>query len=906
MENKKQLIIIPPMSEAVKKLNEVLEGISADENMEITLIDDMKELAQFLGATGQCLILVSNAKKCATFLQENRFVLAKHHCKTILFTPKEIPIKTLTKFTKIGLTESILESLPPKTFLYKVKLLLRSIKTAKPQDEGDKIVKSLESSKVQQEAMEIVDKEKVQDEENVIDMDMKRKTHEAGDTIDYDSQLKGKVKPQEESIDTHWKSDRKQDASNQDEEAEENMDVSSKPDDIDMYYRGKRKKVEDQTSEEDDLSGFKKLDLPEEEEKEKKKSSFADIIDEGSIKQTRLDIQEADNNEDKKNPLIDLELIPSLEKKKHAEAAEEEESYFRKKNNKSLDKEKELDDLMMESEIEDLGGHLKGKVSTSKAEEDMPEIEADMDYDNSDLQNERTSDIDLDLIATKKKKRKNDIEGTEEEETYEGEVDHIDNNMSGDGGTPDKIRSFLSGESDYREAPLGNDNEIQMLSKKAKLAAVEEEDAELINLDLIAAAKKEKNKEEKAENEEEAELKKEKVDLDLLPKDPKSREKADTGADEEDMYGKKLAQVAKEEKEKKERETGDKTEEKNLGMRTGDGENSDDKKNKNNPHSGQVEKIDAFYRGGEAKKKDQNWDNLTDKSATLDLLAAKERKASGSVGNQEKVDLGEVTIDYRKLKEEFDLMSSGGSVGGAASNGVYSDTKLKNDDDEGSFKVVEIDPKSLDFSIAIVNAIYQKEIKPKQIFSMLATELINNYHCYPVFYTYKLSDKKFTEAFNSYIEISNDTISAEKKDWWNEFKKDTSAFENFQSKSMTTWRCPEIVNNNEVWEDVELPSWAENELKTKHVELIFPYFDGIDRMGMAVVFFPDGITPTTVNGLLTVMELARSLFLDTIQRYQVQPIRQERDEASDEAIAAPLKKNVLSFFSGIFGKKKAG
>jgi hypothetical protein len=151
MENKKQLIIIPPMSEALKKLNEVLETISVDENVEISMIDDLKELSQFIATTGQCLILASNAKKCATFLQDNKIMLAKSHCKTILFTPKEIPAKTLVKFTKIGLTESILENSPPKTFLYKVKLLLRSIKTARPQEDAEKLVKSLENGKAQGE-----------------------------------------------------------------------------------------------------------------------------------------------------------------------------------------------------------------------------------------------------------------------------------------------------------------------------------------------------------------------------------------------------------------------------------------------------------------------------------------------------------------------------------------------------------------------------------------------------------------------------------------------------------------------------------------------------------------------------------------------------------------------------------
>lgn len=176
MENKKQLIIIPPMSEALKKLNEVLEGISVDENVEISIIDDLKELSQFIASTGQCLILASNAKKCATFLQDNKTILLKSHCKTILFTPKEIPAKTLIKFTKIGLTESILESSPPKTFLYKVKLLLRSIKTAKPQEDAEKLVKSLENGKaVTEENNESEAKEKISLEENVIDMDMGKK-----------------------------------------------------------------------------------------------------------------------------------------------------------------------------------------------------------------------------------------------------------------------------------------------------------------------------------------------------------------------------------------------------------------------------------------------------------------------------------------------------------------------------------------------------------------------------------------------------------------------------------------------------------------------------------------------------------------------------------------------------------
>ena len=76
-------------------------------------------------------------------------------------------------------------------------------------------------------------------------------------------------------------------------------------------------------------------------------------------------------------------------------------------------------------------------------------------------------------------------------------------------------------------------------------------------------------------------------------------------------------------------------------------------------------------------------------------------------------------------------------------------------------------------------------------------------------------------------------------------------------------------------------------------------------MGMAIVIFPEGLNPKCTNALLTVLEMARSLFLDTIQRYQVRPINEERKEI-DTSLVVEDKKNVLGFIGGLFGKKKVG
>ncbi|MBC7428654.1 MAG: hypothetical protein H7336_08595 [Bacteriovorax sp.] len=898
MENKKQLIIIPPMSEAVKKLHEVLEGVAADENMEITLIDDLKELTQFLGNTGQCLILVSNAKKCATFLQENRFFLLKNHCKTILFSPKEIPAKTLVKFTKIGLTESILESSPPKTFLYKVKLLLRSIKTAKVAEDAEKIVKSLDNIKaVAGGDLEV--KEKIAAEENVIDMERPNKKDQGeGETIDYGNPLKGKVKPGEDSIDTHWKSDRKK-SEGVILEDEEDLTTDSTKDAIDMYMRGKSKATQAEP-EEDDFDK-KMAELLAAEEEAKKKSNFSDIIEEGSMKQKRVNTEENYETEEEKKALVELDLI-SAKKRKEKKNLPEEEDDFDKKMAELLAAEAEAK-KKNEGFVEDLG-YIQGKLSAVQPEEAEEEEKNEKKYDNSELEEDKPKSIELDLIAAEKKKDKKNIEPLSEEgKVHESEVDQIEGNMIGDEGTVDKIRTRMEGRSSYDENPLVEEENDNPNAKKKKPLEEEANERELDSLEITLAGKETKKRETLRAETEAEDSRKKSIELDLIDTEKKPYKKQEQ-TEAETRARKSLDSVEEVERQRK---ALDKTiEAEKKSRESGPGQEAA-KKDGNNVHNSTVDKIDTFYRGGEAaKKKDHDWGNLVDKKDSFDLLPGKSKRSDEIGGSTAKADLGEQTIDYRKMKEEFAMMA-GGTSADAAARAASGDTTLKNDEDEGSFKVIEIDPKSLDFSISIINNIYQKDVKPKQIFALLADELVNNYHCYPIFYIYKLSDKKFTEVFNPYMEIKDDRMNEEKRAFWNEFKKDTALFEHFQDKSMTTWRCPEIVNNNEVWEDVELPSWAENELKSKKVELIFPYFDGIDRMGLAVVLFPDGLDPKNANGLLTVLEMARVLFLDTIQRYQVQPIREERkEEAEADAAPAEVKKNVLSFFGGLFGKKKAG
>lgn len=918
MENKKQLIIIPPMSEPVKKLHEVLEGIAGDENIEISLIDDLKELSQFIATTGQCLILASNAKKCATFLQENKSMLAKNHCKTILFTPKEIPAKTLIKFTKVGLTESILESTPPKTFLYKVKLLMRSIKTAKPQEEAEKVVKSIETNKaISAEEAELEIKNKSDSPAITNDQDqVKKKKFNSDDdnVLDYGANLKGKIKPQEETIDTHWKSDRKKNINDKGYE-EENSKVELLEDEnaIDMYLRGKNKNNDLTVDEEDELKKLKSIDQDNEQESQKKKSNYQDVIDEGTIKQKRLEQPELPEEDENKSPTLDdLDLLfEEALKKKQKEDIEAEATKERKKHLEQIEEASEKKKEKFQEE--DLGGHLKGKIA--KIEEIVEEeiTQESKEYDNSELVNNRKKDKELNLEeAALKKSKKDDITPEETNASHEGKVDQIEGNMIGNEGTVDKIRTRMEGRSDGSKKDLDEQTDSEDLyTRKKKLSEENIDENEKNKINLEQTDNKEDKKRELSDEDESNKDYREKSVNDLKLEPGKEKEAASKQLDDSDNLGMSLKSLEEPTINERERQ---------LSPQNTDVEKEQKQRELNNPqfaktrthttHEGNVEKIDSFYRGGDAKKKEHSWDNLTEKTTTLELINGTKNSRNGNgpdLGSAK--DLGEQTIDYRKLKEEFDSMASGWTQNAEAKSSRSLNNQLKNDDDEGSFKVVEIDPKSLDFSISIINSIYSKEIKPKQILNLLAQEILSQYQGIPVFYSYKLSEKKFSESYSMFSEASNDKVATTLKEWWIEKKNNKVLFEHFQEKSMSTWRCEEIIKNDVVWEDVELPSWAEQELKTKAVELIFPYFDGIDRMGMAYIYFPEGIDPKFANAILTVLEMARTVFLDTIERYKVQPLRDMQREDKTEALIGETKpeekKTVLGFFSGLFGKKKA-
>ncbi len=127
MSNPKSLIFLAPLSQPFQDLKEAIGPHAKEDNIEIYVVDSLDEMLQLMATIGQCLVLASNARKCASMLQKCKPVNKKNENKILLLTKKTIPPKTLDKFIKAGLTDSIVEPVAAKTLQYKVKLFLRSI-----------------------------------------------------------------------------------------------------------------------------------------------------------------------------------------------------------------------------------------------------------------------------------------------------------------------------------------------------------------------------------------------------------------------------------------------------------------------------------------------------------------------------------------------------------------------------------------------------------------------------------------------------------------------------------------------------------------------------------------------------------------------------------------------------------
>ncbi|GAB4416185.1 MAG: hypothetical protein OHK0056_24310 [Bacteriovoracaceae bacterium] len=868
MDDKKPLIFLNPLSESLQKLKEVMSESAEQDGIEIFEADSIDEMGQLLPNIGQSVVLTSNPKKCALMLQANRKVIRVLQSKVILLSPKPIPYRTLEKFMKIGLTECVVEPVAPKTLLYKVNLFIRSIGTKKSSGEMNSKF-GLEGKDAPEEKIEKKVKE------------LKRQNGEENEIEDTVIDNKSEDTQEEEIIKKKKKSN-----------------FIEAP--IEGYYKGKTKRKDEtplSEDDEDESSGYKEEEI--------------ETFYKGDL-QGPVDVIEEDLISKRKIAPTEEEILEALKKKikvsveedltqEEQRKIEELEEAIKKKNIARLKLDDDVSEHgeIREKDVEDLGGHYKGKISkglkVEDDEEDFVDEQEDFEEELKDLKKKVKLDIaedheqedfidehdDEDAIENKKRanlKVVDDHEGKDYEDKAE------DNEEDKNDGPSIKLDVVNDEDSSNRDK-LGDDENEEQLEKKAKVKLKVQNDFE-------AREKEESSEEEddsfkspsiklkvhndgdgkdynpEEESSEDKDLSsKEKIKLKVQSDNDEDNdldEKSDE--DEADEFRRRrVEKTVKEEKEKDKREAWQEDLGGNLKRKSGESFKEEDNK-KHNKADARADRIKTHYSSKESlKHQDDDWGNKWKK---------REKKEEEWKGPKEELALiiekdalGEQTIDYKKLKEQFENIEFDGIPNVKKKYGIFSskskETKLVtktifHEDgtteevqieelveakEEKRQKVYEPHPVGLDVAVEILSLYMIKGKKPHDILDSIAQKMWTKYSAQTYFFFFDKSKGKYDEVFSS-IEKLEHVLS----------------LENYEEIKFETKLKKDVEFNS--WQFVKLPFWSDTTFREKDIQFVYPYFEGVNSMGFAVVLFKNGISENLSKTIEMIIETARGFYLD--------------------------------------------
>lgn len=869
MEEKKPLIFLQPLSESLKKLKEVMSESSEQDGIEIFEADSIEEMGQLLPNIGQSVVLTSNPKKCALMLQTNRKMIKALQSKVILLSPKAIPYRTLEKFMKIGLTECVVEPVAPKTLLYKVNLFIRSIGNKKSGGEINSKFGMEGKEQTEEEAELTVREKKEQAQAESVE----------GTVID---NFEKEESPQEEIIAKKKK--------NNFEEAP-----------IESYYKGKNKKTEqidtdpdssESNYQEENIESYYKGDL----------KSASDVI-EGDVisKRKNAPTEEELLEEIKKKVKISVEEDLSDEEQKKVKELEEAIKNKKKKAKLEIDADGNEHGEIREKEVEDLGGHYKGKVqkglNVEDDEEDFVDEEDALEEELKDLKNKVKLDISDDLDSDDfidkdeveeesddhKKKTKLKIVQDQEDKNFKDKKEQNDSETDdgpsikldvindGDGINRDKLSEDQDEVDEEKKSKVKlNIQDVQEASEEDSQENEEEEDSSKkskIKLNVKNDGDGSTEESDEVDVEESNDLKKKvklKVQNVLESLDEESDESGEE--DSEDINKRRVERTQK--KDKDQRKTESWQEELGGDLKRKSGESFKEEENlKSNKADARADRIKTHYSSKESiKHQDDDWGNKWKKGEKQqeEYKGPKEELALII----EKDDLGEQTIDYKSLKEQFENASFDGVRNKRKKYGIFSEktpevrlvTKtiyhedgtteevtveeiVGEEEKEVPKKVYEPKPVGLDVAVEVLGLYFIKQTKPKDVLHKIGQKIWDKYKAKCAFYFFDKAKGKYDEEFTS---ISGITLYDSKEEL---------------EEQKLEWKILRDINFNS-WQFVKLPFWSDTTYREKKIQFVYPYFEGVNSMGFAVVSFENGLAEEDSKTIEMIVETARGFYLD--------------------------------------------
>ena len=890
MGDNRPLIFIQPFSESLQKLRDAMNDVAESEGVEIYEVESLAEANQLLPTVGPSLSLCSSAKKCAMMLQANRKQIARLHSKVILLCKKPIPNKTMEKFLKMGLTDSIIEPVTPKTLLYKVKLLLRSLPTpgADQADENVLIAGGDETDNSNNEAQRI---------EKGVKLDKylgrnNRSGKNASLELDEDDDITS-----EEMAESLAMADEAITAPKADLNLSPNMEASlaTHNNKIDGHYRGSiNTSTFDLAAEEEESN----LDLANEE-------------DDDLLKQAKEELNLEITND------ADLYSFSTTDNAKKESSAEDPLQLNIEKENNSKKGKASTDHLNshykgdISEKEDDRGGILKGHAGSTKEKETHPDLFptpklslSEEDDDTNELaslyefkkKKKDPANAQLNIteneISNKKSSATPEASSTSHKKTTELELTEENDNTWQAKLKPTKEKEITEvAERPTISSPRPDHSldldDIYTPTPKKKGPPAPHSHAEKVSLNLetedqerelanpIAELRRQKNKEKAA--------------LALAPSsDPLVTPDDPEGVSQIHSKKKAALNVAAasgwndlQTSPKKNRPKGtspfqiDKI---NLEMQD---ENGNTIKN----HG--VDHIQKYYG---SKKKDehskgQDWDSLKKKEHVADwgkIKKTEERELRG----QEKEDLGEQTINYKKLQEEFEVIKNyapkrlqergKGNTSSAQTKITIHETPALDRPQQDLFTageeeqiiessdltVYEPDSKGLEVVVQILNLYLAKNKTPYDLFKMIADEIKNEVNGISNFFMYNTKHKIFENTYSGTIDQGPHKNRDERAAIWSKTRQE----------------------NLERWSNMALPTWSDSTFQMEHLEFFYPYFIGMDNMGFAVVLFEHGMDPTQCSKVEIILESARGVFLENFNTLhdEITSLRKQKAESSEK------------------------
>ncbi len=927
----KPLIFLEPLSETLKKLKEVVEENAEAEGIEVFEIDALEEAQQLIPTIGQGLILTSSPKKCAMMLQQNKRTIKKLQSKTILLSPKNIPRKTLDKFMKVGLTECVVEPVNPKTLLYKVRLQLRSISTKKDEDQemntkfgqGDNEQESDGQQKLRAEKGVILDEEEASTEKKT------KKEVEENVLDDYSKPKKNKYK--EEAISGFYKNKTKKREEDLDLGEEENKNKGYREEEIDGHYKGALEKQELEEEEEETKKRPVAFDLEEDLDEIKRQINEEAIVDVAK--------------QDRKKTLAFEEEV-AAKKKKQAPIVEDTEIEERQKGEKAEDLGGHYKgDVKKGLQIED---EAEYRERAEREEEDLVEKERKKKLKLLDDEEEDKGYVDkeeIEEVEAKKKKKKLEL-------VDDGESDFLDKTEEKEVNSDERkdgIKLDIEAEHEEAKRDRHQDEEIFEKEDKKREAKADQIDGYLRggaakkSIDLEDDEDIYKDEAQELLNEEKRKKKAALALEDDIEKDPlldenvyeedygERRKKASLNVIDEDFDRNREKGIQEEESEFGKKQSGLKVEEDELQKKTLNAKDKEEKRGHNRSNA-KADHIKTHYSSRESLRHDNNdWGDGWEKpeKAQEDFPSESRQEKELIIENQ---DLGEQTIDYGQLKKEFEGINIDGIPNKKKQYGAFDNVaKIKTytkkvinpegnledmefeeiqatEEEQETEKVFEPLSLGMEYAIEVLNFYFDDKSEPQSLCEFINDKVKLQFDGATVFYTTK-PGKELEILYNGFIangagkppekpkqEELDALTRSERKEFEDDYKQDLSSYEKEVDAFKKAWELGPATRYGQ-WLEKSTPAWLDHTFQQKENEFVFPFYEGVTLLGLAIFIPGASFNPEKADSLEALFEVARGIYLS--EYHQTVGTTQQR-KASEKPKPKEEKKG--GFFSKIFKK----